>query len=581
MVCNHSFLGFIYGSNLWPMLIRNDYPFWLGDPSLAAWLKISSSPRIQDRLHPKCVAWAKSAIEHCCRDHKNHYMGSAEPFCPKRLIDVQSEPVRLVLSTDMPSPFTTTPQYAALSYCWGPEAEAETQLKTTSDNLNEREAGISTEQMTPVLRDAVAVTRALTIPYLWVDALCILQNSDARSDWEEQSSVMHKIYAYAHVTLGALASDSCTKRFCSPAQPELHVRLRSSLRPCVTGLLKVSYLGYIRDVERSDLSASDFISANTDVSVWSYRAWTLQEQVLSTRFVGFGKQDLFFTCASSHCVMGEKRYQSLYWTQVGLSSQRWNGFSGWDSVTEEYSYRLKGLSRPSDALPALSGLAASFCQAMGFQTEDYVAGLWRQNLFEGVAWTLMPPASSRAVSLADAVKRATCPGEVRTPSWSWVGRGEVSALRFPNTKPMCKIKTRVVHNGPNQFGEIASASFRITGKVGKLPCDLEKMDRSPKTVPRPNWWQADDGTHQWLVGIDWDPNRSPEPAGELRMIFTGNFSHRKKGLPRRFFGLLTHEVGAARPGVFVRVGCFMSLYTVRRSARHFISGCTTETIEIV
>ncbi|KAF0320218.1 hypothetical protein GQ607_012480 [Colletotrichum asianum] len=47
---------------------------------------------------------------------------------------------------------------------------------TTSDNLSARLERLDLHELPKTIRDAVRVTRALGIRYLWVDALCIEQN---------------------------------------------------------------------------------------------------------------------------------------------------------------------------------------------------------------------------------------------------------------------------------------------------------------------------------------------------------------------------------------------------------------------
>ncbi|KAH8163482.1 hypothetical protein CIB48_g4761 [Xylaria polymorpha] len=83
-------------------------------------------------------------------------------------------------------------KYAALSYCWGAPADAATQFKTEQSTLNNHLAGFSLDELTSAVHDAVEVTRALSISYLWVDALCIIQ--DDVSDWEKESSAMADVY---------------------------------------------------------------------------------------------------------------------------------------------------------------------------------------------------------------------------------------------------------------------------------------------------------------------------------------------------------------------------------------------------
>jgi hypothetical protein len=52
--------------------------------------------------------------------------------------------------------------------------------------------GFTSESTTQLFQDAISVTRALGIRYLWIDALCILQ--DSVKDWEQESANMAAVY---------------------------------------------------------------------------------------------------------------------------------------------------------------------------------------------------------------------------------------------------------------------------------------------------------------------------------------------------------------------------------------------------
>lgn len=65
--------------------------------------------------------------------------------------------------------------------------------------------------MTPVLKDAIIACRTLGIRYIWIDALCILQ--DDHNDCEEQSYQMSRIFGESWLTTCATASSSCLEGF--------------------------------------------------------------------------------------------------------------------------------------------------------------------------------------------------------------------------------------------------------------------------------------------------------------------------------------------------------------------------------
>jgi hypothetical protein len=64
--------------------------------------------------------------------------------------------------------------------------------------------GIHVSRLPKTFRDAIEVTPALELPYLWIDSLCIIQ--DSKSDWEDHVHQMAAIYKNAHITLAAGAS---------------------------------------------------------------------------------------------------------------------------------------------------------------------------------------------------------------------------------------------------------------------------------------------------------------------------------------------------------------------------------------
>ena len=61
--------------------------------------------------------------------------------------------------------------------------------------------GIQFTSLPRSFQDAVTVTRILGANLLWIDSLCIVQNS--YEDWEQECPRMASIYANALVTIAA------------------------------------------------------------------------------------------------------------------------------------------------------------------------------------------------------------------------------------------------------------------------------------------------------------------------------------------------------------------------------------------
>ena len=126
-------------------------------------------------------------------------------WIPSRLVDVSSlstNTVRIVHRQDVPE---HDRRYIALSHCWGP-ADFRTYNKSTKERF---EATISLNEMVKTFKDLFQLADQLGIRYVWIDALCILQ--DDKDDWDLESSTMFQVYLWATLTVVAAASWSSTE----------------------------------------------------------------------------------------------------------------------------------------------------------------------------------------------------------------------------------------------------------------------------------------------------------------------------------------------------------------------------------
>jgi Heterokaryon incompatibility protein (HET) len=119
---------------------------------------------------------------------------------PTRVIDVglpeaSTEP-RLIISNGRDGAYIT------LSHCWGVPDPSKPPLLTTAANLSAMIKEIPLESMPLNYRDAVVTTRKLSFRYLWIDSLCIIQ--DSVEDWEAESAKMGEVYQNAQLTIAAL-----------------------------------------------------------------------------------------------------------------------------------------------------------------------------------------------------------------------------------------------------------------------------------------------------------------------------------------------------------------------------------------
>jgi hypothetical protein len=74
-------------------------------------------------------------------------------------------------------------------------------MKSTYMNLQK---AVQFSSLPRTFREAIAITRALGIAYLWVDSLCIIQDDD--DDWRAESAKMGFVYEQAYCTIAATAA---------------------------------------------------------------------------------------------------------------------------------------------------------------------------------------------------------------------------------------------------------------------------------------------------------------------------------------------------------------------------------------
>lgn len=91
-------------------------------------------------------------------------------------------------------------RYTALTYCWGTSPF----FRTTKSNLADLTSNFPWNNLAKNFQDAIIVTRWLGIRYLWIDALCIVQ--DDKGDWDRQSAKWGDIYANSYLTISATRS---------------------------------------------------------------------------------------------------------------------------------------------------------------------------------------------------------------------------------------------------------------------------------------------------------------------------------------------------------------------------------------
>lgn len=306
-------------------------------------------------------------------------------------------------------------QYATLSHCWGGSFPLTTMVAT----LESRKHGISFEELPKTFQEAIIVTRRLEIQYLWIDSLCIIQDSD--EDWLRESSLMAKVYEGAFVNISA--DDAANSK----------AGLGSSRKSLARNTIIHNEGVYVsRALLRQNFEVAHALLDDnytgrlfeTTPCVLSTRAWVLQERMLSTRILHFAFSELAWECdthiececcleprtADQRCI----RTFTNPFTTSNLDTATYRGKTVkksevWGTVLQ--AYNESSLTYDTDALNAILGLASMMAIS---SSKTFMAGLWKEDLPWGLLW--------RNYNSGKGIHSPQFVAERRKkyfPSWSW------------------------------------------------------------------------------------------------------------------------------------------------------------------
>ncbi|PWY72844.1 HET-domain-containing protein [Aspergillus eucalypticola CBS 122712] len=385
-----------------------------------------------DLRSERCLSLAAEWLRKCYKGHKEcDKREDKPPFFPTSVIDVGSSLKRPHLHV---SSVGETGRWVALSYCWGGDSRF---------TLNA--SGRSLKLFPSTLRDAVLVTRALGVRYLWIDSLCIFQ--DDSSDWEAEASKMSSVYRHAAVTIAATSAESANDGFLDKRAPYFS---------CTFPWRRRYYQGSgsVNDDSRADPVVfrsyrRPFHREPLRHSRWATRGWTLQEELLSRRLLYYTKEEMVWRCRAGRA-REPARDVNGYDTEFPepqlfipdepddkhTPGSTRSAYKTWFKLLEDYAAR--NLTFEKDRLPAIGALAESFHAHL---KEQYCAGLWRGDLLFGLLWSI------RHCQGSGRPAPTSVPSIERGPSWSWIGAHAYISLKWPSpgARSFMTYLARVVH----------------------------------------------------------------------------------------------------------------------------------------
>ena len=362
--------------------------------------------------------WLRKCLE------KHHYCRmeaapQALPLLPTRVVDVEAPGQPCLVETT-----GIRADYLTLSYCWGEGSKLLCKKGSGSYEQFKKELPLD-NSMPKTFKDALQVTRMLGYRYLWIDAICIIQ--DDPEDLRNEMAVMGDIYRQSAVTIFAANGPNTDSGLFSKRDA------RTSKACNVLITLK-------RDSKLLHGDISIKMGKDTSYDFLNSRGWVLQEEVLSGRLIAFGPSMVDWRCMEIHTCEGGTtlnisnsidishndkemlfempndlmrsivRRPDLFDKSLPSSDGfRHTHFDTWYEMVRAYSRRE--LSVHSDKLLAIAGLARLMQKNYDL---TYAAGLWKEDLQVGLCWWVNTGTHSSEVGSTDEESL-----EYLAPTWSW------------------------------------------------------------------------------------------------------------------------------------------------------------------
>ena len=522
------------------------------DPKLnTSTLGFTSSP-VSSR-HSSNFAQIQTWLHHCTTTHTRctelPSLISPTAQLPSRLLDVTSNTIKL----DCSIPPSGALPYTTLSHMWGTDPSACPQL--TLATLPTFTAAIDIADLPPKYAYAIHITRALGYRYIWIDSLCIIQ--DSAEDWTREALKMAAVYGRSALNISYVFPPDKDVR-------ENYLRDPRVLLPCCTALPgKVSTSGSKGNKgEKGGNGEGDkrlVIShrPNFHRPTWSptvykkiwpllSRGWVFQERLLCPKTVYFGQERLLWECCEGivdeyygplTTVPGSKSHFHRVITGLaaglGTVARRETGSTGggegkelkreendkfasvaydedqskadeqWGPLVKDY--RAGDLTKEYDRGIAFAGIARAIQASAGV---TYLAGLWKELFAYDLLWTV----GLVVVSDEERQKAEKRKAETReAPSWSWFAvvpmankmGGDVLDWPFRTTMQTYRrhglFEAKVVGfehpKGENPDALLHDfAGMSVTLRAKKVPCGFE-------------WWEQFDmlcvvphGETKWMMG---------------------------------------------------------------------------------
>ena len=285
--------------------------------------------------------------------------------------------------------------------------------------------------MPQLYRDAVILTRKLDIQYLWIDAPCIIR--DSKAHWTKESARMSDIFANSLLIIASQSTHDVHEGFGRKPiadVPSWTTGILSNHSDTPLPLSSRRSLPFSHDPRLYQKTKHDH---DFGVHILDLRAWTLQEALLSSRYLRTNSEQMVWTCDQTF--FRESSDEPVFHDNFNSSGPAFakeintetNLSPRWRQMIQMYSDRE--MSYEIDKLPASAHNHHNLSQ------EKYLVGVWFSDLHRQLLWCLQ----SGRIQSSETTLQA--PRQYCAPPFSWASlNGPITAYlasyekRFPGMR---------------------------------------------------------------------------------------------------------------------------------------------------
>lgn len=455
---------------------------------------------------------ARSWYQQCLNHETCRNWGQGSRFLPTRLVQIwrpENQSISLSARLCETESLPTSTRYVTLSHCWGKGVI----FKLLQNNLEELSQAIPIGQLPKVFQDAIHVSYELGIGYIWIDSLCIIQ--DSKEDWTKEAKRMGGVYSNGEFNIAATGYENGLSGLFGErkALSLIHIPMRVDCE-----FINAQY-------KTQAVFKGLYISASTEewgsnvvFSPLNNRGWVAQERTLSPAVIHYTPEKMYWECNQSIAseafldvpnfwddTQGTGRYRIR---SLGAHSDREAIYSFWRTFLNRYAGMEMTFNR--DRFPAVSGIARILSELID---DNFVAGFFEGDLLRSLVL-------ERHVSYRHSIKP-----EQLAPSWSWASmNADTDLMTIDTLEPLHGVHFRVLSDIPGFKSDLHLPSLEKSGVrglaiKGALRKLLDNFDNHKEWIwsshlmydnreavkflgdklPQDQAWRSSDPTHMLLL----------------------------------------------------------------------------------